>query len=151
MSGKKLKTGPVMNELKGQSAFFNQPKPPIDSPKIEGYSNHPPGKANKSEPIPKNDPKTNERTEIVFERTSERPNVRSNERFKIRHTFDIFKDQLQELHSMQLKFVQSGGKKPKLGEMVQEALDLYFEVGLEGKHTSERTVEPSDERTNDQI
>ena len=66
------------------------------------------------------------------ERTLERPNERSTERTiklkreKIRHTFDIYKDQLIELQRIQWERVQAGKKKPKLGKMVAEGIDLYI-------------------------
>ena len=70
------------------------------------------------------------------ERTFERPNERSNERLnerpskrkreKIRHTFDIFRDQLVALQMIQLEKFQAGKKKPKLGKMVAEGIDLFI-------------------------
>jgi hypothetical protein len=70
------------------------------------------------------------------ERTLERPDERSNERLnerpakqkreKIRHTFDIYRDQLIELQRIQWERVQAGKKKPKLGKMVAEGIDLYI-------------------------
>jgi hypothetical protein len=70
-------------------------------------------------------------------RTSERSNGRNNERtdiriegrHKIRHTFDIFEDQLHALQRMQLEAVQAGKTKPKLGDMVQQALDAFLKIG----------------------
>src|SRR5688500_18310378 len=71
-----------------------------------------------------------------FDRTFERPNERSNERFnerppkqkreKIRHTFDIYRDQLVALQIIQLEKFQAGKKKPKLGKMVAEGIDLFI-------------------------
>ncbi len=66
------------------------------------------------------------------ERTFEPPNERLNERTikqkreKIRHTFDIYKDQLIDLQRIQWEKVQAGKKKPKLGRMVAEGIDLYI-------------------------
>lgn len=96
---KKINIDAIQNELKGSSSFFQQ-----------------------------NEKQTNERT---VERSDERTNV-SNEitnqttRKRIRHTFDIYEDQLMALHETQLKAVQQGNSKPKLGDMVQEALDDYL-------------------------
>ena len=42
-------------------------------------------------------------------------------------SFDIFKDQQTALEKLQLAAVDAGHKKPKLGDMVQEAIDLYVE------------------------
>ena len=77
------------------------------------------------------------------ERTFERPNERSNERLnerppkqkreKIRHTFDIYRDQLVALQMIQLEKFQAGKKKPKLGKMVAEGIDLFIK-----QHASKR-------------
>jgi hypothetical protein len=77
------------------------------------------------------------------ERTFERPNERSNERLnerphkqkreKIRHTFDIYRDQLVALQMIQLEKFQAGKKKPKLGKMVAEGIDLFIR-----QHASKR-------------
>ena len=77
---------------------------------------------------------------------SERSNERTLERTKIRHTFDIFKDQLESLYSIQLEDIQNKKSKKKLGEMVQAALDLYIQ-----KRSNEANNERSDERPNEQI
>ena len=145
MTGKKLNTATVLNELKGQSAFFDKQK----SSK-KNITTPPPEK-----PVPQK-PKSDECTEILlYDRTSERTNVRKADRVKIRHAFDIFEDQLRVLHTRQLEAVRAGRKKPGLGEMVQRALDEYFEnaqrVNQKEICTSGRTDEPLDERTNDQI
>lgn len=71
----------------------------------------------------------------TYERSNVRPNVRPDERtyekttkrVKIRHAFDIFEDQLFALQARQLKAVQRGKKKPKMGDMVQQAIELFLE------------------------
>jgi len=156
MSRKKLNAANVLNELKGQSAFFSKPKARIASPERKDIINPPqtiPASKNTREP---NESKSDECTEVLlYDRTSERTNVRNVDRVKIRHAFDIFEDQLRELHTRQLEAVRAGKKKPGLGEMVQRALDEYIKnaqrVNQKEKRTSGRTDEPSDERTNDQI
>ena len=77
-------------------------------------------------------------SQSIFFKGEKRSNVRTVERSEsqiseaetdrqiIRHTFDIFQDQLQSLHSLQLKAIQKGKKKPKLGQMVREAIDAYL-------------------------
>lgn len=60
-------------------------------------------------------------------RTNERTNVQKPIRRIIRHAFDIYSDQLYALQAIQLEAVQDGKKKPKLGTMVQRALDLYLQ------------------------
>jgi hypothetical protein len=77
------------------------------------------------------------------ERTLERTDERSLNRVKVRHTFDIFADQLRDLQTIQLKAVQRGKRKPTLGKMVQQAIDLYLE------QKAKRSIKPKNERSND--
>jgi hypothetical protein len=44
-----------------------------------------------------------------------------------RASFDIFDDQKVALDKLQLAAVDAGEKRPKLGEMIQEAIDLYVQ------------------------
>ena len=80
--------------------------------------------------------RSNDRT---FERTDERSNERLNERpprpkrEKIRHTFDIYRDQLIALQMIQLERVQAGKKKPKLGKMVSVGIDLFIKQAASKK------------------
>jgi hypothetical protein len=68
---------------------------------------------------------------------------------QIRHTFDIFKDQLNALQTIQLEAVTTGLDKPTLGELIQQALDEYLQRRSRKKSTndpySERATERSDE------
>ena len=70
---------------------------------------------------------------IASERSNVRTNERSDERTNvrkprqiIRHTFDIYQDQLVALKALQFKAVQVGNNKVTLGDMVQEAIDLWL-------------------------
>ena len=66
----------------------------------------------------------NERTNV---RTNERTNERlSFERVKTRHTFDILKDQLVSLKEIRLERETAFSKKCLLGDLVQEALDMFI-------------------------
>jgi hypothetical protein len=118
MSKKTLNTAAIANELEGASLFFQKPQ---------------------QSPAPRNDLPTETAqtlypTQNRIEPKNERPNVPPNEatnvqkksRIKVRHTFDIFQDQLLALQSLQLQAVQKGRKKPKLGDMVQKAIDSYL-------------------------
>jgi hypothetical protein len=73
------------------------------------------------------------------ERTFEPPNERLNERTikqkreKIRHTFDIYRDQLVSLQMIQLEKVQAGKRKPKLGKMVADGIDLFIKQAASKK------------------
>jgi hypothetical protein len=84
-------------------------------------------------------------------RTNERISERSNERTtqteeeprrRIRHSFDIWEDQLLALAEIQAQLFLTTRRKPKLGELVQEALDRYIQ-----QH--ERTNEHPNVRTNE--
>jgi hypothetical protein len=118
----------LTNELQGASLFFTPHSP---APKPDTTSKAQETKA-QTEQFP---PRT------VYQNTeakNERPNVRTNDesnvatverkknRIKVRHTFDIFADQLFALQSLQLAAVQSSKRKPTLGKMVQQAIDLYL-------------------------
>ncbi len=61
------------------------------------------------------------------ERINERTNV-YKERRVIRHSFDIYHDQLMQLGEIQMRLYREAGKKPKLGQLVQDALDRYIEA-----------------------
>lgn len=60
------------------------------------------------------------------EAPAQRTNERSVERRKLRHTFDILQDQLASLRRIQLAREERLGKRYLLGELVQEALDLFI-------------------------
>ncbi len=74
-------------------------------------------------------------------------------RRKIRHTFDIYDDQLQAMHTVQLEAVQAGKRKPTLGDMVQNALDDYFAKrnSKEAERTNGRTNETANQRSGEHI
>lgn len=84
-------------------------------------------------------------------RTNERSNTRTNERTVertiVRHSFDIGQDQLVALAEIQMERFQETGRKPKLGPLVQEALDAY--IAKQRKRRSERINERTVERTNE--
>jgi hypothetical protein len=71
--------------------------------------------------------------------TNERTNERTLERSRVRHSFDIWQDQLLRLSEIQADRFSRTGRKPKLGELVQEALDAY--IAKERKRTNVRTNE----------
>jgi hypothetical protein len=71
--------------------------------------------------------------------TNERTNERTLERSRVRHSFDIWQDQLLGLSEIQADRFSRTGRKPKLGELVQEALDAY--ISKERKRTNIRTNE----------
>jgi hypothetical protein len=92
----------------------------------------------------KNEP-SNVRTN---DRTDRRPNDGTTkvapespaERVRVRHSFDVYRDQLLSLTEIQAVLFSKTGKKPKLGDLVQDALDAYI------TSHDERTIERSNER-----
>ncbi len=72
-------------------------------------------------------------------RSNDATNERTNERNRVRHSFDIWQDQLLGLSEIQSERFSRSGRKPKLGELVQEALDAY--IAKERKRPNERTNE----------
>ena len=95
--------------------------------------------SDKSPALPENDPKGSGKRmlgEVIIpqlhpEQTNDRTNERTTVRIKTRHSFDIFKDQLEALMDMQYKTTKKGEKKPSLGELVQAALDKYLNTANE--------------------
>jgi hypothetical protein len=79
----------------------------------------------------------------MTERTNERTNGRTDERLIVRHSFDIGRDQLMALAEIQTHIFNQTGRKPKLGPLVQDALDAY--IAKQRKRMNER----SNERTNE--
>jgi len=72
-------------------------------------------------------------------RANGRTNERTNERTRVRHSFDVGRDQLLALSAIQSQIFGATGKKPKLGDLVQDALDLY--IARHNGRTNERTNE----------
>jgi hypothetical protein len=147
MTKKDLNPQSMVNELKGHSVYFNEKKANTlkrgSTPVKKGTEN--------IQEMQNNNVRSNEGPN---ERKFERSSVRRRRRVKIRHTFDIFEDQLRELHSIQLKAIQSGKKRPKIGSMVQKALDSYLACqsqSLNGIKTNVRTNQQSNEGTKERI
>ncbi len=70
----------------------------------------------------------NERlTERIGERTDKRSDKRIDERKRVRHSFDIYQDQLLSLKAIAIDREQTHGKRVLLGDLVQEALDNFIE------------------------
>lgn len=61
-----------------------------------------------------------------IDRTMVRPFHRPNQRMKVRHSFDVYEDQLLQLTQLQMHLYRARGKKPALGDLVQEALDAFL-------------------------
>ena len=81
----------------------------------------------------------------LSERSNERTDVGEREpRRRVRHSFDIWEDQLLALTEIQARHFLTTRRKPKLGELVQAALDAYIS---EQRGAMGRTDERSNERT----
>jgi len=137
---KKLNIEGITNELEGASLFFSKSPtlPPLPQPvesiieKKENTISDSPTSAN----LDVSDSQAQNEEKQYQKRTDERSNERTTERLnertfkpkreKIRHTFDIYRDQLVSLQSIQLDRFRAGKKKPKLGKMVSEGIDLYL-------------------------
>lgn len=69
-----------------------------------------------------------EDTEDTIVRTDERTNGSAPvpSRNKTRHSFDVYRDQVAALNQIQAELYSQTGKKPTLGDLVQEALDDFI-------------------------
>lgn len=75
--------------------------------------------------------RSNQRTKVgEIHTTKQRSNVRTNERLKerrkIRHTFDIFADQLISLREIAIEQEILFGERVLLGDLVQQAIDMLI-------------------------
>lgn len=116
----------------------------LDKALVRSTKIHPTADAERAiDQTPKPTPVSSSREQDVFERTNERISgrnyERTNERTKVRHSFDVYQDQLLQLSDVQADIYRRTGKKPKVGELVQQALDAYIERYRE--RTNERTVD----------
>ena len=105
-------------------------------------------------------PKTRLSLESKDRLPSQRSNERSNEesgrqtiereseRTKVRHSFDVFRDQLLDLGDFQQALARVQGTKPRLGDLVQEALDNYIKV-RRNQRTNQRSDDGTKESEND--
>lgn len=103
MKKPKLDTARMQSEL-SESAFFRRP---ADQPQDSQA-----GPLNGS----------------IVEQTFKRANVQGSERALVRASFDIFQDQQQALAEIQTARFKKTGRKPKMGELAQEAFDLYIKA-----------------------
>lgn len=140
MTKKKLNIDSITNELEGASLFFTSPATPPPAPEpVKAATEKSDNPLVDSPFFEKTDPflpqAQNEYIQDqkrTFERSNERTLVRTTvrstkqNREKIRHTFDIYRDQLVELQGIQFEKVKAGKKKPKLGKMVSDGIDLYL-------------------------
>ncbi len=131
-----------INELR-ESVYFRSPAQPQDKKPSSSQKdafvepvNAPISaqlpESNDTSTLPEKELKEDEQTAIQAttkpsnEPTNERRNLRLNQREKIRHTFDIYKDQLLSLRQVTLEREATFGDRVLLGDVVQEALDMFI-------------------------
>ena len=146
MSKKTLNVDALKNELEGASLYFSPPStppPPANEPLVPTKFTQP--HVTKKAPeikvrLPKvkkvrykfveqeleNEPTNQLANEPSFERTNQRTNVLPKSRTKIRHTFDIFADQLLSLREIAIEQEKMFGERVLLGELAQQALDMFI-------------------------
>ena len=128
---KKLDTSGVVNELRGNSAFFPARHAEAVAPAIEPVAL---ATATPAQTTPT---------------ANERPNEPSVQRRKVRHTFDIFGDQLLSLKEIAIERQRISGNRVLLGDLVQEALDRFITRERNPQRTVARTTEGSNQATNE--
>ncbi len=106
---KKLQIDAITNELEA-SAFFARNKSQSVEPK----------------PVPAVTTPLKHEPKPITQQTNVSTNERLFERRKIRHTFDIFEDQLLSLKEITLSRQKRFGKRELLGDLVQQALDMFI-------------------------
>ncbi len=121
---KKLNIDTIQNELSEGSVFFSRqkaqsPPPPDDT------TRQPQTAANQPPPTAPEEPEKPP-TPQPFERRNVRTNERTFERRKIRHTFDIYADQLLSLREIAIEREKLFSERVLLGDLVQEALDAFI-------------------------
>ena len=128
---KTLNESSITSELRGQSAFFPRQAPPPsttqDQPQAEpARSDRQQEHSRHAENVRRNSG------------TLERSNEQTPQRRKIRHTFDIFHDQLLALRELALQRDMQSGTRTLLGDLVQEALDAFIAAERSNEATNER-------------
>jgi hypothetical protein len=122
MTKKKLNTDAITSELSGASAFFAQRTPP----QVESPAPQPPATHQAVEPPPVSPSVGHQAAIAPNVSTNEQPLKRSFQRKKLRHTFDIYYDQLLSLRELALSREMLFGERVLLGDLVQEALDMFI-------------------------
>lgn len=125
---KKLNEANIVNELRGGSAFFPS-RPQSSTAAPDAISQRPPDAPSLPTASPTVAPQGNETTE-AHGVTTVQPMIRSSERTnirrRVRHSFDIYHDQLLSLREIALSRETVFGERVLLGDLVQEALDMFI-------------------------
>lgn len=108
---KKLNEETIFNELKQGSSFFRSPEP--ISPQT-------------SQVVETNNQINKNRTEYPSVLPDDRTVVRKSIRRTVRHPFEIYEDQLDDLRRLKAMLVLDGAPSVSMSEMVREALDNFI-------------------------
>jgi hypothetical protein len=115
MSKKQLNIEAITNELQGASAFF-------PTSRETDLTEPPPSAQEAIKPEIIHSPITERSNEPPNDPLKQRPIIRT----KIRHTFDIYEDQLLSLKEINLNREILFGQRVLIGDTVQEALDMFI-------------------------
>lgn len=108
---KKLNEETIFNELKQGSSFFRSSE--TTSPQT-------------SQSVEVGNQTNNNRTEYPSVLPDERTSVRKAIRRTVRHPFEIYEDQLDDLRRLKAMLVLDGAPSVSMSEMVREALDNFI-------------------------
>lgn len=121
---KKLNADSIVNELRGGSAFFpSRSAEPSTAQPAQAATPSDVTLPARQQLTPTPDKPTIDES---FVATNEQTVKRTFQRRKIRHTFDIYHDQLLSLRETALQREIVFGERVLLGDLVQEALDLFI-------------------------
>ena len=107
-----------MNKKSGlaDSPFFRQPAPQLEGGVVVFSTS---GKTAKTP--------NGEKTKSPLRENAERRNGENGvDRMKVRQGIDVYRDQIVTLNEMQFEVYKRTGKKPRMGEMVRNALDEFI-------------------------
>jgi len=135
-------------DYKPQAASIFRPREVVEAERTQGaqgaLATEPPPPPVQERPNDRTDKRTDDQSNM---RTNEQTNGNTDEpisghaieRATVRHSFDIYRDQLMALGEIQMDLFKRTGKKPKLGPLVQDALDQYIAAQLHTEDAAEAT------------
>ncbi len=125
---KKINTDALADELRQHSAFFRRPSPPppTDLPAQVGTDSH-----EARQPVTHESPKSSSYLPAITEdarppRTGSTPPTPVRRRTMVRHPFEVYQDQVQQLRELALQERMNGGAG-SMSKMVRDAIDRMIE------------------------